>query len=74
MGVPQASEVEDPFRWAAGCGGVHLAAREVHVRVGWQHSEFLTGPDDPVDLFALQLRAVFWLPGRDTGPASAGVL
>ena len=34
-------------------------AREVHLRVGWQHSRFLTGPDEPVDLLALQLRAVF---------------
>lgn len=34
-------------------------AREVHVRVGWQHSRFLTGPDEPIDLLSLQLRAVF---------------
>lgn len=34
-------------------------AREVHVRMGWQHSRFLSGPDDPADLVALQLRAVF---------------
>lgn len=34
-------------------------AREVHLRAGWQHSRFLTGADDPVNLLALQLRAVF---------------
>jgi hypothetical protein len=34
-------------------------ARELHLRAGWQHSLFLTGPDEPIDLFSLQLRAVF---------------
>jgi hypothetical protein len=34
-------------------------AREVHVRLGWQHTEFLTGPEDPEDLLAVQLRAVY---------------
>ena len=34
-------------------------AREVHVRADWQHTEFLTGPEEPIDLIGLQLRAVF---------------
>lgn len=34
-------------------------ARELQVRVNWQHTRFVTGGEDPVDLLALQLRAVF---------------
>jgi hypothetical protein len=34
-------------------------AREVHLRVGWQHTEFLTGNEESEDLLALQLRAVY---------------
>lgn len=34
-------------------------ARELHARLGWQHTTFLTGPEESVDLLALQLRAVF---------------
>jgi hypothetical protein len=34
-------------------------AREVHLRAGWQHTEFLTGADESEDLLALQLRAVY---------------
>jgi hypothetical protein len=34
-------------------------AREVHLRANWQRSSFLTGPEEPIDLVALQLRAVF---------------
>jgi hypothetical protein len=34
-------------------------AREVHLRLGWQHTEFLTGGEEPEDLLALQLRAVY---------------
>ena len=34
-------------------------ARELHVRAGWQHTEFLTGPEEAENLLALQLRAVF---------------
>lgn len=34
-------------------------AREVHLRANWQRSTFLTGPEEPIDLIALQLRAVF---------------
>lgn len=34
-------------------------ARELHVRAGWQRTTFLTGPEEPNDLLALQLRAVF---------------
>lgn len=34
-------------------------AREVHLRGNWQHTRFLTGEEDPVNLLGLQLRAVF---------------
>ena len=34
-------------------------AREVILRANWQHTAFTTGPDEPVDLLALQLKAVF---------------
>jgi hypothetical protein len=34
-------------------------ARELQIRGGWQHTRFLTGGESPVDLFALQIRAVF---------------
>lgn len=34
-------------------------AREVIVRANWQHTVFTTGSDEPVDLLALQLKAVF---------------
>jgi hypothetical protein len=34
-------------------------AREVHVRVGWQRTEFLTGSEDAEDLLSFQLRAVY---------------
>ena len=34
-------------------------AREVHLRGNWQHTEFLTGGEDPIDLVGVQLRAVF---------------
>ncbi|MEX1181973.1 MAG: hypothetical protein WEF86_01975 [Gemmatimonadota bacterium] len=34
-------------------------ARELQVRVDWQHTRFLTGEEEPVDLLALQVRAVF---------------
>jgi hypothetical protein len=34
-------------------------AREVIIRGDWQHTTFTTGPDEPVDLVALQVRAVF---------------
>jgi hypothetical protein len=37
----------------------YRVAREVHLRLGWQHTEFLTGVDESEDLFALQLRAVY---------------
>ena len=37
----------------------HRIAREIQLRAGWQHTAFLTGDDDPVDLLAIQLRAVF---------------
>jgi hypothetical protein len=33
--------------------------REVIVRGDWQHTEFWTGPEDAIDLLALQVRAVF---------------
>ena len=34
-------------------------AREVHLRADWQHTSFLTGEEEPIDLIGLQLRAVF---------------
>jgi hypothetical protein len=34
-------------------------AREVILRANWQHTEFWTGADEPVDLLGLQLKAVF---------------
>lgn len=34
-------------------------AREVTLRGGWQHTAFMTGPEDPIDLLAVQLRVVF---------------
>ncbi|MDX1566459.1 MAG: hypothetical protein R3223_01580 [Longimicrobiales bacterium] len=34
-------------------------SREVHVRLDWQHNEFLTGSDASMDLLAFQVRAVF---------------
>ena len=34
-------------------------AREVHLRGNWQHTGFLSGPEDPIDLIGVQLRAVF---------------
>lgn len=34
-------------------------AREALVRVGWQHTRFLTGPEEPTDLVAVQLKVVF---------------
>jgi len=34
-------------------------AREVHLRADWQHSRFLTGEEEPIDLMGVQLRAVF---------------
>jgi hypothetical protein len=34
-------------------------AREVLFRVGWQHTRFLTGPEEPIDLLAAQVKAVF---------------
>jgi len=37
----------------------HRMARELQLQVGWQHHEFLTGTDDPENLLAIQLRAVF---------------
>lgn len=37
----------------------HRVAREVHVRAGWQHTRFRTGGEEPVNLLAVQLRAVF---------------
>jgi hypothetical protein len=37
----------------------YRVAREVHLRANWQHTAFLTGEEDPVDLLGVQLRAVF---------------
>lgn len=34
-------------------------SREVHLRLDWQHNDFVTGNDPSVDLLAFQLRAVF---------------
>ena len=34
-------------------------AREALVRVGWQHTRFLTGSEEPTNLVAVQLKAVF---------------
>ena len=34
-------------------------AREVHLRANWQHTEFLSGDEDAIDLLGIQLRAVF---------------
>jgi hypothetical protein len=34
-------------------------AREIHLRAGWQHTRFLSGGEEAVNLIALQLRAVF---------------
>jgi hypothetical protein len=34
-------------------------AREVQLRGGWQHTTFLTGNEAPINLLAVQLRAVF---------------
>lgn len=34
-------------------------ARELHLRVNWQHTGFTTGGEPPIDLLAVQLRAVF---------------
>lgn len=34
-------------------------SREVHLRLDWQHNDFVTGDDPSVDLLAFQLRAVF---------------
>lgn len=34
-------------------------SREVHLRVDWQHNDFVTGSDPSVNLVAFQLRAVF---------------
>lgn len=34
-------------------------SREVHLRVDWQHNDFVTGDDPTVNLLAFQLRAVF---------------
>jgi hypothetical protein len=34
-------------------------AREVLFRVGWQHTRFLTGAEEPIDLVAAQVKAVF---------------
>ena len=34
-------------------------ARELLVRANWQHTSFTTGDEDPVDLLALQVKAVF---------------
>ena len=34
-------------------------AREMMIRVGWQHTRFLTGEEEAVNLAAVQLRAVF---------------
>jgi hypothetical protein len=37
----------------------YRVARELHLRAGWQHTEFLTGGEESEDLLALQLRAVY---------------
>jgi hypothetical protein len=34
-------------------------AREVLFRVGWQHTRFTTGPEEPINLLAAQVKAVF---------------
>lgn len=34
-------------------------AREIQIRGGWQHTRFLTGGEAPINLLAVQLRAVF---------------
>jgi hypothetical protein len=34
-------------------------AREVLFRLGWQHTRFQTGPEEPIDLLAAQIKAVF---------------
>ena len=34
-------------------------AREVHLRGNWQHTRFMTGEEEPIDLVGIQLRAVF---------------
>ena len=34
-------------------------AREVHLRADWQHTAFLTGEEEAVDLVGVQIRAVF---------------
>jgi hypothetical protein len=34
-------------------------ARELHIRADWQHTEFVTGSEKPMNLLALQVRAVF---------------
>ena len=37
----------------------YRVARELHLRADWQHTRFVTGLEEPVDLLAIQLRAVF---------------
>jgi hypothetical protein len=34
-------------------------AREVLLRIGWQHTRFTTGPEEPINLLAAQVKAVF---------------
>jgi hypothetical protein len=37
----------------------YRVAREIHVRADWQHTRFVTGSEKPMNLLALQVRAVF---------------
>jgi hypothetical protein len=37
----------------------YRVAREVLFRIGWQHTRFTTGPEEPINLLAAQIKAVF---------------
>ena len=54
---PQSGWDDDVFRVESSL--THRLARELQLQVGWQHNEFLTGVDEPEDLLAVQVRAVF---------------
>lgn len=43
------TEAAVTYRWS----------REMQIRVGWQHTDFRTGPGASENLLALQLRTVF---------------
>ena len=54
---PQTGWDDDTFQVESALS--YRFARELILRADWQHTEFWTGPDDDVDLLALQVRAVF---------------